>query len=174
MQEQTPPDELGWYIDPQLINNPYQWIVELHSFELSLPLGQDLQKAGLQSVILEMRFPQDFPMSPPFVRVIRPRFLEFNAGGGGHVTMGGALCMELLTGSGWLPTFSIENVLLSIRLALCSVDPKPARLAMSGSWLGSSSVRGGDYSVQEAVAAYIRACRAHGWEVPKDFEAMAW
>ncbi|GAM39675.1 hypothetical protein TCE0_034r11413 [Talaromyces pinophilus] len=174
VQEQAPPDELGWYIDPQLINNPYQWIVELHSFELSLPLGQDLQKAGLQSVILEMRFPQDFPMSPPFVRVIRPRLLEFNAGGGGHVTMGGALCMELLTGSGWLPTFSIENVLLSIRLALCSMDPKPARLAMSRSWLGSSSVRGGDYSVQEAVAAYIRACRAHGWEVPKDFEAMAW
>lgn len=174
VQEQTPPDELGWYIDPQLINNPYQWIVELHSFELSLPLGQDLQKTGLQSVILEMRFPQDFPMSPPFVRVIRPRFLEFNAGGGGHVTMGGALCMELLTGSGWLPTFSIENVLLSIRLALCSMDPKPARLAITGRWNGSSSVRGGDYSVQEAVAAYTRACRAHGWEVPKNFEAMAW
>lgn len=174
VQEQTPPDELGWYIDPQLINNPYQWIVELHSFELSLPLGQDLQNAALQSVILEMRFPQDFPMSPLFVRVIRPRLLEFNAGGGGHVTMGGALCMELLTGSGWLPTFSIENVLLSIRLALCSVDPKPARLAMSGSRFGSSSVRGGDYSVQGAVAAYTRACRAHGWQVPKNFEAMAW
>ncbi|RAO64851.1 uncharacterized protein BHQ10_000863 [Talaromyces amestolkiae] len=174
VQEQTPPDELGWCIDPQLINNPYQWIVELHSFELSLPLGQDLQKAGLQSVVLEMRFPHDFPMSPPFVRVIRPRFLEFNAGGGGHITMGGALCMELLTGSGWLPTFSIENVLLSIRLALCSVDPKPARLANSASRFGSSSARGGDYSVQEAVAAYTRACRAHGWEIPKNFEAMAW
>lgn len=174
VQEQTPPDELGWYIDHQLINNPYQWIVELHSFDLSLPLGQDLQKGGLQSVILEMRFPQDFPMSPPFVRVIRPRFLEFNAGGGGHVTMGGALCMELLTGSGWLPTFSIENVLLSIRLALCSVDPRPARLAVNRSCYGPPSVQGDDYSVQEAVTAYTRACRAHGWEVPKNFEAMAW
>jgi ubiquitin-conjugating enzyme E2 Q len=172
VQDKTPPDELGWYIDPQLINNPYQWIVELHSFELSHPLGQDLQKAGLQSIILEMRFPQDFPMSPPFVRIIRPRLLEFNAGGGGHVTMGGALCMELLTGSGWLPTFSIENVLLSIRLALCSMDPKPARLAASGRF--GSSARSGDYSVQEAVDAYTRACRAHGWEVPKNFGAMAW
>ncbi|QGA12784.1 hypothetical protein EYB26_000429 [Talaromyces marneffei] len=173
VQEQTPPDELGWYIDPQLINNPYQWIVELHSFELSHPLGKDFQKAGLQSIILEMRFPQDFPMSPPFVRIIRPRLLEFNAGGGGHVTMGGALCMELLTGSGWLPTFSIENVLLSIRLALCSIDPKPARLAAGGGKFGSSA-RGGDYSVQEAVDAYTRACRTHGWEVPKNFGAMAW
>lgn len=172
VQDKTPPDELGWYIDPQLINNPYQWIVELHSFELSHPLGQDLQNAGLQSIIIEMRFPQDFPMSPPFVRIIRPRLLEFNAGGGGHVTMGGALCMELLTGSGWLPTFSIENVLLSIRLALCSVDPKPARLAASGRF--GSSARSGDYSVQEAVDAYTRACRAHGWEVPKNFGAMAW
>ncbi|EED19485.1 ubiquitin conjugating enzyme, putative [Talaromyces stipitatus ATCC 10500] len=171
-QDQTPPDELGWYINPQLINNPYQWIIELHSFDLSHPLGQDLQKAGLQSIILEMRFPPDFPMSPPFVRVIRPRLLEFNQGGGGHVTMGGALCMELLTGSGWLPTFSIENVLLSIRLALCSIDPKPARLASTSSW--SWRLDKGDYSVMEAVDAYTRACRAHGWQVPKDFEKMAW
>ena len=34
-------------------------------------------------------------MSPPFVRVIRPRFLGFQQGGGGHVTIGGALCMQV-------------------------------------------------------------------------------
>ncbi|OKL63495.1 hypothetical protein UA08_01552 [Talaromyces atroroseus] len=166
VQEKEELDELGWYIDPQLITNPYQWIVELHSFELTHPLGKDLHKARIQSIILEMRFPSDFPMSPPFVRVIRPRLLEFNRGGGGHVTMGGALCMELLTSSGWLPTFSIENLLLSIRLAMCSMDPRPARLS-SGSGVQ-------DYSVHEAVTAYIRACGQHGWKIPENFTKMAW
>lgn len=34
---------------------------------------------------------------PPFVRVVRPRF-QFRTG---HVTIGGSICMELLTLSGW-------------------------------------------------------------------------
>ncbi|CRG92525.1 ubiquitin-conjugating enzyme E2 Q [Talaromyces islandicus] len=169
VQERNASDELGWYIDPQLINNPYQWIVELHSFELTLPLGQDLHKAGIQSIVLEMRFPKDFPMSPPFVRVVRPRLLEFNQGGGGHVTQGGALCMELLTNSGWLPSCSIEAVLVSIRIALCSMEPKPARLLN-----GQTAKNVMEYSVHDAVSAYVRACNAHGWEVPKEFHSMAW
>jgi ubiquitin-conjugating enzyme E2 Q len=169
VQERNASDELGWYIDPQLINNPYQWIVELHSFELTLPLGQDLQKARIQSIVLEMRFPKDFPMSPPFVRVVRPRLLEFNHGGGGHVTQGGALCMELLTNSGWLPSCSIEGVLVSIRIALCSTEPKPARLLS-----GQTGQNVMEYSVHDAVNAYVRACHAHGWQVPKEFHSMAW
>jgi ubiquitin-conjugating enzyme E2 Q len=75
----------------------YQWIVELHSFDDGLPLAKDMKKAGIKSVVLEIRFGKDFPMSPPFVRVIRPRFLPFMSGGGGNVTAGGAMCMELLT-----------------------------------------------------------------------------
>lgn len=169
VQEGNALDKLGWYIDPQLINNPYQWIVELHSFELTLPLGQSMQKAGIQSIVLEMRFPKDFPMSPPFVRVVRPRLLEFNQGGGGHVTQGGALCMELLTNSGWLPSCSIEGVLVSIRVALCSMEPKPARLLA-----GQTAQNVMEYSVHDAVNAYVRACNAHGWEVPKEFRSMAW
>ncbi|KAL1857150.1 hypothetical protein Plec18170_003266 [Paecilomyces lecythidis] len=167
VQKKTPPHELGWYIDADLISTVYQWIVELHSFDPSLPLAKDLKAAGLQSVVLELRFGKDYPISPPFVRVIRPRFLGFQQGGGGHVTAGGALCMELLTNSGWSAASSIESVLLQVRLALSSTDPKPARLES-----GQSSSKGKiqDYGVGEAVEAFRRACHAHGWEVPKDFE----
>lgn len=103
VQESTPPHELGWYIDPEKFDNVYQWIVELHSFHMFnegnkiLPLVTDMKKNKVTSVVLEMRFPGSYPMSPPFVRVIRPRFLPFLSGGGGNVTAGGALCMELLT-----------------------------------------------------------------------------
>lgn len=100
-QQSTPLHELGWYIDPEKFDNVYQWVVELHSFGAfaekgkDIPLVADMKKAGLKSIVLELRFPGNFPMSPPFVRVIGPRFLGFQQGGGGHVTAGGAMCMEV-------------------------------------------------------------------------------
>ena len=160
IQNATPFHELGWYIDSELVTNVYQWIVELHSFEPQLPLAKDMAGRGLKSVVLEIRFGGSYPMSPPFVRVIRPRFLSFMMGGGGHVTAGGALCMELLTNSGWSVASNIESVLVQVRAAISSTDPKPARLE-------NGPVR--DYGVGEAIEAYIRACQAHGWEIPKDF-----
>ena len=163
VQSSTPMQELGWYIDFDNINNMFQWIVELHSFDLSLPLGQDMKKVGTNSVVLEIRFGRDFPMSPPFVRVIRPRFLPFLEGGGGHVTAGGAMCMELLTTTGWSPANSLEAVLVQVRLALCSMEPRPARLQSAASRRGAP-----DYGVGEAFDAYARAAHTHGWQVPKD------
>jgi ubiquitin-conjugating enzyme E2 Q len=187
VQDTEPLHELGWYIDPNLISNMYQWIVELHSFDQTLPLAKDMKQKGIKSIVMELRFGKDYPMSPPFVRVIRPRFLGFQAGGGGHVTIGGALCMEvyaplpllcrpsllssnansskLLTNSGWSAVSSIESVLLQVRMAMSSLDPKPARLEYG-------AVR--DYGVGEAVEAYIRACNTHGWTVPDGFREMAY
>jgi ubiquitin-conjugating enzyme E2 Q len=186
-QKTTPLHELGWYIPESLITNIYQWIVELHTFDPTLPLAHDMKKAGLKSIILEIRFSNNFPISPPFVRVIRPRFVPFTQGGGGHVTGGGALCMELLTNSGWSPVSSVESVLLQVRMAMSNLDPKPARLVeMTGRYAGKKGVAaagnagmggfgsrpGGpdEYSVGEAVAAYKRACALHGWDVPKEFD----
>ncbi|OOO13475.1 PARP catalytic domain protein [Aspergillus oryzae] len=165
VQEREPLHALGWYIDPALVNNVYQWIVQLHSFEPSLPLAKDLKAVGLTAIVMELRFPPQFPMSPPFVRIIRPRFLPFSQGGGGHVTAGGAMCMELLTSSGWSPVSSIESVLLQVRMALTSTDPVPARLEQR---------RMQDYSVGEAVAAYTRVCQLHGWAVPDDLREVSW
>ena len=162
IQDSHPAHELGWYINAELVTNFYQWIVELHTFESRLPLAKDMKSRGLKSVVLEIRFGASYPMSPPFVRVIRPRFLSFMAGGGGHVTAGGALCMELLTNSGWSVASNIESVLVQVRAAISSTDPKPARLE-------PGPVR--DYGQGEAVEAYIRACHTHGWQVPSDFRA---
>jgi ubiquitin-conjugating enzyme E2 Q len=62
--------------------------------------------------------------------------------------------MELLTNDGWNPASTIEAVLLQVRLAMSSTDPKPARLE------GGQLVR--DYGVGEAVEAFRRACAIHG------------
>ncbi|KAF3040032.1 hypothetical protein E8E11_006390 [Didymella keratinophila] len=164
-QDEQPLHELGWHIDEDKIENIYQWIVELHSFDLSLPLAQDMKKHDVKSVVLELRFGKDYPMAPPFVRVIRPRFLTFAAGGGGHITAGGAICMQLLTNDGWSAVSSIESVLVQVRMAITSTDPKPARLERGGRH---------DYGVSEAVEAYIRACAMHGWTVPAGFKETAY
>jgi ubiquitin-conjugating enzyme E2 Q len=129
-----------------------------------------MKKAGVKSIVMEMRFTSQFPFAPPFIRVVQPRFMPFGQGGGGHVTEGGAICMELLTNTGWSAVSTVEMILLQVRLAM-SDEGRPARLATADSrgWGG----RGDSYAVGEAVAAYERACRAHGWAIPQGFSEMA-
>lgn len=175
IQSRTSLHELGWYMDFEKMDNMFQWIVEFHSFDPSLPLTQDMKQLGVTSIVFEIRFGANYPMSPPFVRVIRPHFLPFMQGGGGHVTAGGAMCMELLTNSGWSPANSMESVFLQVRMALQNLEPKPARL--SRAIRGSNSAYGpayvDDYRVGDAIEAYTRAARVHGWEVPADLHQIA-
>ena len=167
VQNETPAHELGWYVHGEQIENVYQWIVEMHSFEGTLPLAKDMKQAGLTSIVLELRFTNQFPFSPPFVRVVQPRFTPFLAGGGGHVTAGGALCMELLTNNGWLLSTSIENVLLQVRMAISSTVPRPARLQSPAGYGGGQA-----YGIGEAIDAYKRACLQHGWTPARDLESL--
>jgi ubiquitin-conjugating enzyme E2 Q len=169
IQAKTALHELGWYMDFDQVTNLFQWIVELHSFDPALPLAQDMKRTGITSIVVEVRFGANFPLSPPFVRVIRPRFLPFAMGGGGHVTAGGAMCMQLLTDSGWSPAYSMESVLLEVRLALCNPEPRPARLQNATQKNGAPL----DYGVEEAIEAYIRAARSHNWKVPADLRQTA-
>ena len=98
--------ELGWYMPEELIgDNLYQWIVELHSLDQSIPIARDLKamcvfsriacvcgltglSSHINSLVFEIRFPPTFPHSPPFFRILKPRFLPFIQGGGGHITGG--------------------------------------------------------------------------------------
>ena len=171
--------ELGWYLDVQRMeesDNLYQWIVQMHSFPLDIPLGQQMKQAGIDAITFEIRFSANYPYSPPFLRVIGPRFLPFLSGGGGHVTAGGSVCMDLLTASGWSAVYSIESVLLQVRMALMSTDPRPAQLecaASSHKYRGDAGSKpGGQYGVGEAVQAFIRACNVHGWQVPKELREI--
>ncbi|KAK4038697.1 hypothetical protein C8A01DRAFT_37338 [Parachaetomium inaequale] len=172
LQSSTRLHELGWYMDFDSVSNLFQWIVQLHSFDPSLPLAKDMKQANVTSVVLELRFGPDYPYSPPFVRVVRPRFLPFIEGGGGHVTAGGAMCMELLTSSGWSPANSMESVFLQVRMALCSLEPRPGRL--DPKFLKKAgSMTGGDYGVSEAIEAFVRAANSHGWAVPEGLRTTA-
>ncbi|KAJ6535050.1 hypothetical protein B0H19DRAFT_963825, partial [Mycena capillaripes] len=156
--------ELGWYMPHEFMgDNLFQWIVEMHSFDETLPIAKDLKHQGVNSLIFEIRFPPTYPIGPPFFRIITPRFLPFIQGGGGHVTGGGSICMDLLTSDGWLPSYSISAVLMQIKLAISNLDPKPARLASNWNM---------PYSVGEALAGFKRAAATHGWTVPDGIDKL--
>ena len=65
-------------------DNLFEWEVELGDFPSDSLLAKDLQKYTSRErggatkrkpvITMEMKFPKDYPMSPPFVRIIRPRF----------------------------------------------------------------------------------------------------
>jgi len=154
------PENLGFSADPVLdkksgMENLYHWHIKLFGIDKDAPLYKDMtdfkKKTGHDHILIEMRFSKDYPHVPPFVRVVRPRFL-FRTG---HVTLGGSICMELLTNSGWNATNDIESILIQIT----------AELVTGGARLDGSGGHNYEYSEQEAWEAFYRAATTHGWNV---------
>lgn len=103
-------------------------------------------------VNFEISMPSDYPFSPPFVRVITPRF-AFRTG---HVTVGGSVCMEFLTKSnehGWSPSIDMENTLVSIQTQILLGNPE----------LDTTNRQ--VYSMREAEEAFTRVAQFHGWKI---------
>jgi ubiquitin-conjugating enzyme E2 Q len=153
--------ERYWTLDLHRLDNLYTWYFTLSSFDPDIPLSADMRSYGINSVHLEVKFGPQHPNSPPFVRIIKPRFMQWMNGGGGHVTAGGSICVEMLTMKGWKREYTLEQVLLVVHQALSDVDPVPARL------IGNY-----EYGVQEAVNAYIRVANSHGWRVPQNWNTL--
>ena len=106
-----------------------------------------------EALVLELRFPSDYPREPPFVRVLRPRFVAYT----GHVTAGGSICTELLTSGGWRGDMAISSVLRTVCEGFRDGE---GRLEVSGAlWKH-------DYDLLEAQAAFDRALLTHGWRAP--------
>jgi len=103
----------GFAIEPMSEDSMDRWTVRLFDFDDDSALYDDLVVLNFDHVELEMRFPEQYPFEPPFVRVVRPRF-QAQSG----FVMNGALCMELLTNDGWNPVNDIESVIVSIRSLL--------------------------------------------------------
>eukprot|EP00416_Gambierdiscus_australes_P029530 CAMPEP_0171092172 /NCGR_PEP_ID=MMETSP0766_2-20121228/35538_1 /TAXON_ID=439317 /ORGANISM="Gambierdiscus australes, Strain CAWD 149" /LENGTH=328 /DNA_ID=CAMNT_0011550379 /DNA_START=56 /DNA_END=1042 /DNA_ORIENTATION=- len=134
----------------------YHWCVKMHAS--GFPEGCSLRKeltsfasqhpSNVAAVVMDVAFPDRYPMDPPFIRVVRPRFQMHT----GHITIGGSVCMQLLTPSGWLPSVSLENVFVSIRSEMLEGG---GRLDLAAS--------SRDYSLSEAKEAFNRVASRYGW-----------
>ena len=139
------PEKSGFSVSLPQKKNFFIWEVKLFGFEG--PLAEDMKRYKHESIVMEFTFPPDFPWSPPFCRVLRPRFQFLT----GHVTVGGSVCTELLTNSGWKPQTSVESIIVSIRVELMAgngrLDPANKK----------------DYQMSEAKDAFERMRRKYNW-----------
>ena len=134
----------------------FRWRILMAGWEhLSPELHVDLlafAAATGQPPAIELEFafsPEHFPFAAPFVRVVRPMF-AFRTG---HVTVGGSICMELLTSTGWSCAVSLESVLVTIRADMVEGGARLDRARFNSC-----------YSEATAREAFTRVARQHGWE----------
>lgn len=125
----------------------HQWKILITHFDKNYPIYEDMQKYKIDNIELEITFPDNFPFSPPFIRIVRPRFERLT----GHVTIGGSICMEILTQSGWSSASTIESLIITIK----------SQIIEGGGRLSPNFDK--PYSLQEAKEAFDRAAKSHGW-----------
>jgi len=127
----------------------YLWKVFITEFEKGLPITNDMERFGIKEIEFEMKFPQNFPMSPPFIRIIKPRFQHLT----GHVTQAGALCMQILTDKYWSPACSLESLIVTIKSEIMEGDGRldPSKYHIP-------------YGEKEARESFHRVSMGHGWE----------
>lgn len=132
-------------VDP---SNMYLWKVYIFGYDKNEAISKDMAKYGVNEIEIDVKFPENYPFSPPFLRVIRPRFQHLT----GHVTSGGALCMQVLTEKYWDPACSMESLIISIKSEILEgggrLDPNNFHMP---------------YSEKEAVESFQRVSRGHGW-----------
>lgn len=110
-------EEAGFSLAPKSEDSMELWTINLFQFDPDSNLAKDMMVLGIDHIELEMKFPQQYPFEPPFVRVVKPRFKRQTG-----FVMNGALCAELLTKDGWNPVNDIESVIVSIRSLLVVGD----------------------------------------------------
>lgn len=113
--------EAGFSLAPKSEDSMDNWTIKLFQFDEESNLSKDMRVLNIDHIELEMKFPEQYPFEPPFVRVVRPRFKRQTG-----FVMNGALCMELLTKEGWNPINDIESVIVSIRSLLVVGDGRLA------------------------------------------------
>lgn len=129
-------------------NYPFEWKIFLTKFDQNTNISQDMKELGIKEIELEIRFPENYPFSPPFLRVVKPRFQHLTA----HITASGAFCQEILTDKGWVPTCSIESLITIIMTEIVEGGGRIDRQRHNI-----------PYNLNEAKESFIRVAKSHGW-----------
>jgi ubiquitin-protein ligase len=144
---QLDPAKLGFILE---INDDELdiWNVYINDFYDNPGLLLELKKLHIPHIHVEIRFPETFPMKPPFARIVTPRF-EYRTG---HITEGGSFCTELLSNSGWSPMTSLENLIVNLKYLILEggghINPVNTMVP---------------YDFKKAVESFHRVSVGHGW-----------
>ncbi|XP_009940819.2 ubiquitin-conjugating enzyme E2Q-like protein 1 [Opisthocomus hoazin] len=143
------------FISVELVDESlFDWNVKLHQVDKDSVLWQDMKETNTEYILLNLTFPDNFPFSPPFMRVLSPRLEN------GYVLDGGAICMELLTPRGWSSAYTVEAVMRQFAASLVKGQGRICRKA------GKSKK---SFSRKEAEATFKSLVKTHekyGWVTP--------
>ena len=129
----------------------YEWNVKLLRVDPESELHQDMTELGHEHILLNLTFPDNFPFSPPFMRVVKPRI------DGGFILDGGAICMELLTPSGWSSAYTVEAIIMQFAALVVKGKGRIDKRSKS------------DFSRKEAESSFKKLVKTHeryGWITP--------
>jgi len=132
-------------------DNLYEWNIMLLSVDPESKLHEDMKDLNVSHILLNLTFPDNFPFSPPFMRVVKPRIR------GGFVLDGGAICMELLTKSGWTGAYSVEAIVVQFAALVTKGNGRIDKKTTS------------EFSKKEAEASFKSLVKTHekyGWVTP--------
>lgn len=144
----------GWSCEMQK-GSLKNWLVKFTEFDKGCDLANDMDKWSKKhgkerAIVLEMTMDKEYPYRPPFIRVLRPQFVQYTA----HVTLGGAICMLPLTDEGWNPSFDMESIIEMCRANILDKESK-AKVQLDV---------GSDYTLHEARDGFQRLVQTHGWK----------
>ncbi|XP_035679520.1 ubiquitin-conjugating enzyme E2Q-like protein 1 [Branchiostoma floridae] len=134
-------------------DNLYEWNVKLYKVDPDSEFYQDMQEVGTEFVLLNLTFPENFPFSPPFMRVLTPKIEN------GYVMDGGAICMELLTPKGWSSAYTVEAIILQFS----------ASLVKGRGRINRKTKKKDTYTRSHAEASFRNVVKTHekyGWVTP--------
>jgi len=157
------------------------WRFKVKDFDNSVKGGKQLNKdlrelRGQDHILMEVRFPRDYPNKPFLLRCVSPRFVWYT----GHVTAGGSICIEALTTTGgagaWRSSYCVESILNTVFTNMLHCEVTHIRTA-TGPGGKSGPLRVDlkckhcrsplhEYSLQEATSAFDRMLHHHaanGW-----------
>eukprot|EP00117_Sycon_ciliatum_P039758 scpid76900/ scgid29331/ Ubiquitin-conjugating enzyme E2Q-like protein CG4502 len=134
-------------------DNLHEWEVQLTRIDPDSQLHKDMKSTGIPAITLNILFPQKYPFSPPFMRVVKPCII------GGYVMEGGAICMELLTAEGWSAAYTAESI---VRQFAASLVAGKARLCQQS----KSRLAYTQANAEQSFKHVVKVHQARGWFTP--------
>ncbi|XP_046386103.1 ubiquitin-conjugating enzyme E2Q-like protein CG4502 [Ischnura elegans] len=130
-----------------------EWHIRLYRVDPDSDLSRDMRELGVPYILLHLIFPESFPFTPPFMRVVSPRIER------GYVMDGGAICMELLTPRGWASAYTVEAIIMQFAASIVKGQGRIARKAKGTKEFNRRSA-------EDSFRSLVKTHEKYGWVTP--------
>lgn len=133
-----------------------RWTLQASAADCPHDLAKALHTARASRVVFALVFDADYPIKPPFVRLVQPEMRYLS----GHVVTGGAICAEVLTmtdsPAAWRPTYTIEALFESLLAMMAEGRPR---------FVDTDEASSGLYTEENARFGLQRVAKRYKWSL---------